>query len=116
MLHQLPGYPRPSIAYAYRLGFVRYPAWSYACRVSASHNLNEATRHLQFTHLTDRTRLVLVVGIPCVLIVGVFIRLLHMLRHIFEIRSKREFNMVILTDREVGEQIPNLNIVKSLRK
>lgn len=39
MLQQLPGYPRPSIAYVYKLGYIAYPAWTYSCRSSNSHSL-----------------------------------------------------------------------------
>ena len=39
MIKTLPGYPRPSSAYGFRLGFVRYPAWTDSCRRSETHNL-----------------------------------------------------------------------------
>ena len=45
--------------------------------------------------------------------VAILIRFLYIVRYIFEIRSKKEFNLVLNTDEEVAEQIPNLNIVKS---
>lgn len=116
MISGLPGYPRPSISYYYRLGFIRYPAWTNDCRGSSTHSLLMATKHLNFGHITEKTKLVLYVGVPCLILVAVLARILYMIRHIFEIKAKKEYNMVILTDQEVGEQIPNLNIVKSFKR
>ena len=51
MLQELPGYPRPSPSYAYRLGYIRYPAWTYSCRVNATYDMMKAKQHLEFTHI-----------------------------------------------------------------
>lgn len=102
MISSLPGYPRPSISYYYRLGFIRHAAWTYSCRTTDSHNLLMATKHLNFIHITEKTKLVLYVGVPCVLLVSILARILYILRHIFEIKAKKEYNMVIMTDQEVG--------------
>ncbi len=83
MISSLPGYPRPSIAYYYRLGFIRYPAWTNLCRNSDSHNLLIATKHLQFDHITQKTKLIVYVGVPCLILVAVLARILYMIRHIF---------------------------------
>lgn len=48
-LNQLPGYPRPSTNYVFKLGYIPYPEWSYSCRTSNTHSLNKVTEYLLFT-------------------------------------------------------------------
>ncbi len=38
-ISQLPGYPRPSANYDFKLGYIKYPEWTYTCRISSEHNL-----------------------------------------------------------------------------
>jgi hypothetical protein len=49
-LNQLPGYPRPSTNYIFKLGYIRYPEWSYTCRTSSNHHLSKATEYILFTN------------------------------------------------------------------
>ena len=89
LINELPSFPRPSISYIYRLGYISYPAWTHSCRVSEEYSLLEATTHLNFNKVTEKTELVLYVGVPCMLICAIFIRCLYIVRNIFEIRSKK---------------------------
>lgn len=54
--------------------------------------------------------------VPFLVIVGVLIIGYSIIRHSIELYSKNQFNMVVLTDREFGEQLPTINTLKSVKK
>lgn len=83
LIEELPGYPKPSPNFAYRLGFIRYPAWTHECRVSETHKIGDAKNHLDFQYIGENIKFLIYVGVPCLIIIAVLLRGYYIIRHIF---------------------------------
>lgn len=116
MISTLPAYPMPSVDYKYQLGYIPYPAWTYACRTSSSYNLQIATTHLLFSNVSDSLVVAVSVTIPCMLVFVFLFRLYFIARHVIDLKSRKTYNAMMLTEDEIVEQIPNLDIKKSFKK
>lgn len=43
-------------------------------------------------------------------------RLFFIIRHVVDLKSRSSYNALMLTDEEIAEQMPNLDILKSFKK
>jgi hypothetical protein len=116
LIQTLPAYPQPSVDYVYRLGYIPYPTWSYACRSNPEYNLYKATDKLMFE--APKQVIVSTVGVvtTCTLILVILLRLFFIIRHIVDLKSKKVYNALMMTEDEIAEQIPNLDLIKSFKK
>ena len=116
MLQSLPAYPQPSIDYQYVLGYIPYPTWSYPCRNSQEYSLYEATDKILFEDSKKSVVIALSAVIACGLVLVVLFRLFYVIRHIVDLKSRSSYNALMLTEDEIVEQMPNLDIKKSFKK
>ena len=54
--------------------------------------------------------------VACALVLVILMRLIFIIRHIVDLRSRTSYNAVMMTDDEIAEQIPTLDIIKSFKK
>jgi len=106
----------PSVDYTYKLGYIPYPTWTHACRASSQYNLYEATDKLEFNKPKQAMQIAVGIVVPCALIMVILIRLFFIIRHIVDLRSRKAYNALMLTDDELAEQMPNLDIAKSYKR
>jgi hypothetical protein len=116
LIKTLPAYPLPSVDYRYILGYISYPAWTYQCRTTSLYNLYRATDHLRFGNASASLRLTLSVTVPAFLVLIVLFRGCFIVRHVVEMKSKKTYNATMLTNDELMEQIPNIDLTKSYKK
>lgn len=50
------------------------------------------------------------------LVLVLLFRLYFIVRHVIDLKSRKTYNALMLTDEEIAEQIPNLDIKKSYKK
>ncbi|KRW99465.1 DnaJ domain [Pseudocohnilembus persalinus] len=70
---KLPGYPRPSNQYNYKLSYMPYPYWSFACRNSEEYNLKEAKKRLLLQNESDEMENLVIVTIISVVFVSIIL-------------------------------------------
>ncbi len=97
-LTQLPGYPRPSTNYVFKLGYIPYPEWSYSCRISHTHNLLAVTDYILFASEYNIVLIMICVAVPCLAVFALLFRLCFMARHVIHLKKKMMYNAVFLTD------------------
>ena len=56
------------------------------------------------------------VVVTCALILIFLMRLFYIIRHIVDLKSRSSYNALMLTDDEIAEQIPNLDILRSYKR
>ena len=61
-------------------------------------------------------RIAVGVTITCGLLLVVLFRLCFIVRHVVDLKARTSYNALMLTDEQIGEQMPNLDIVKSFKK
>jgi len=91
---QLPSYPRPSNVYMYKLGFVRYPTWTYACRTNPLLNLTVATSHMKLEEETWLGTVVFGSTIGLAVSFGFLLRIFYISRRIKELKGKSAYGRV----------------------
>lgn len=116
LIQTLPAYPQPSVDYNFYLGFVRYPSWSYACRTSSTYDLYKTTDKILFKAPKEALLLTLSITVACTLFLAILMRLFFIIRHVVDLKSRSSYNALMLTDEEIAEQMPNLDILKSFKK
>jgi hypothetical protein len=57
--------------------------------------------------------LMISVSIPCLAVFALLFRLCFAIRHVIDLRKKMMYNAVFLSDDEIVEQLPNLNVRRS---
>ena len=97
MIDSLPAYPQPSSDYAYHLGFIPYPTWTYQCRSNNDYNLNVATDKILFKNPQNSLFISIYIVIPCVLVLMIIFRLFFIIRHIVDLKSRKTYNALMLT-------------------
>ena len=102
--------------YTFKLGFIPYPTWTHACRDSALYNLYETTDKLLFVRPTHALVVAVAVVVTCVVILVVILRIFFIVRHVVDLKSRTAYNVLMLTDDEIADQIPTLDIIKSYKK
>lgn len=98
LIQSLPAYPEPSVDYNFKLGFIRYPSWSYACRTSSKYDLYTTTDKILFTDTKNALVVTLTITLICALILAIFMRLFFIIRHIVDLKSRNQYNALMLTD------------------
>ena len=116
LITTLPAYPQPSVDYEYKLGYIPYPSWTFACRDNPSLGLTAATDHILFRDSEQAVRITAGVVVPCAIILAVLLRAFFIGRHCCDTRNKSAYNVMNVTDEEIEEQMPNFDIRKSYRK
>lgn len=116
MITTLPAYPKPSVDYKYLLGYIPYPAWTFSCRNSVKYNLYTTTSHILFENASASMILTVSIAAPCLLVLIVLFRLFYIIRHVVDLKSRSSYNALMLTEDEIVEQLPNVNIKKSYKK
>jgi hypothetical protein len=104
------------VDYKYTLGYIPYPSWTYSCRTTAQYDLYAATEHLLFENTSNSLNITASVTVPCMLVLVLLLRLYFIIRHVVDLKSRKTYNALMLTEDEITEQIPNLDIKKSFRK
>ena len=94
----MPAYPQPSVDYTYKLGYIPYPTWTYACRSHSHYNLNTATDTLEFNKVKTSMIVSVSVVVLCALIMVILFRLFFIIRHVVNLKSKTAYNALMLTD------------------
>jgi hypothetical protein len=116
LITTLPAYPKPSVDYQYLLGYIPYPSWTFNCRNSVKYNLYTTTSHILFENASASMILTVSVAAPCILVLIVLFRLFFIIRHVVDLKSRSSYNALMLTEDEIVEQLPNVNIKKSYKK
>lgn len=98
MIETLPNYPRPSVDYKYILGFIPYPSWTYQCRTSSAYNLYIATDHILFSNTSNSLNITASVTVPALLVLAVLIRIYFIIRHMVDLKSRKTYNAMMLTE------------------
>ena len=98
LIQSLPAYPEPSVDYNFLLGFIRYPSWSYTCRTSPTYNLYITTDKILFTDPKKALTVTLTVTLICALVLTFLFRLFFIIRHIVDLKSRSQYNALMLTD------------------
>lgn len=102
--------------YNYILGYIPYPSWTYTCRTTPQYDLYAATDHLLFKNISNSLNITASVTIPCMLVLVLLFRLYFIIRHVVDLKSRKTYNALMLTEDEIIEQMPNLDIKKSFKK
>jgi hypothetical protein len=98
LITSLPAYPKPSVDYKYTLGYIPYPSWTYACRTTSPYDLYTATHHLLFKNVYNSLNVTASITVPCMLVLVLLFRLYFIIRHVIDLKSRKTYNAIMLTE------------------